>query len=176
MLVKCWNPRRILLICLEGLWTQPCRAKKETHTSNRKLAAEENASHKIPKPIYGCKVESHESTRQRVESPLLTKHNDHIAAKGFTSMTHYNLVHKFIPMPQAMKISDAKAALDKEWKKLETIPAWQLEKVKSKNEVFLEAQRDKQKVHFATLMDICHLKNAELLVTSKAESCSVVTL
>ena len=61
-----------------------------------------------------------------------------------------------------MKIPDAKAAVDKEWKKLETIPAWQLEKVKSKMEVFLEAHRDKKKAHFATLMDICHLKNAEL--------------
>ena len=69
-------------------------------------------------------------------------------------MTHYNLVHKFIPMPQAMKIPDAQAAVDKEWKKLE--------KSKSKEEVILEAQRDKKKVHFATLMDICHLKNAEL--------------
>ena len=48
--------------------------------------------------------------------------------------------------------------MDKEWKKLETIPAWQLDKVKSKNEVIREAQRDKQKVHFASLMDICHLK------------------
>ena len=47
-------------------------------------------------------------------------------------------------------------------KKLETIPAWQLEKVKSKEEVILEAQTDKKKVHFATLMDIRHLKNAEL--------------
>ena len=28
--------------------------------------------------------------------------------------------------------------------------------------VILEAQRDNQKVHFASLMDICHLKNAEL--------------
>ena len=65
-------------------------------------------------------------------------------------------------MPQAMKISDAKAAATKEWKKLETIPAWQLEKVESKKEVILEAQRDKRKVHFAALMDICHLKNAEL--------------
>ena len=69
-------------------------------------------------------------------------------------MTHYNLVHKFIPMPQAMKIPD----VEKEWKKLETIPAWDLEKVKSKKEFILEAQRDKKKVHFATLMDICHLK------------------
>ena len=29
-------------------------------------------------------------------------------------MTHYNVVHKFIHMPQAMKIPDAKAAVDKE--------------------------------------------------------------
>ena len=28
--------------------------------------------------------------------------------------------------------------------------------------LILEAQRDKKKVHFATLMDICHLKNVEL--------------
>ena len=37
-------------------------------------------------------MEAHESTRQRVESSLLTKHEDRIAGKGFTSMTHYNLV------------------------------------------------------------------------------------
>ena len=43
-------------------------------------------------------------------------------------------------MLQAMKIPDAKAAVDKEWKKLEAIPAWQLERVKSKMEVVLEAQ------------------------------------
>ena len=42
--------------------------------------------------------------------------------------------------------------------KLETTPAWQLEKVMSKKEVVLEAQRD----HFATLMDIGISKNAEL--------------
>ena len=33
-----------------------------------------------------------------------------------TTLQHYNLVHKFIPMPQAMKIPAAKAAVDKEWK------------------------------------------------------------
>ena len=65
-------------------------------------------------------------------------------------------------MPQAMRFLDAKAAMDKEWKKLETIPELQVEKVKSKKEVILEAQRDKKKVHFAAFMDICHLNNAEL--------------
>ena len=61
-------------------------------------------------------------------------------------------------MPQAMKIPDARAAVDKEWKKLETIPAGQLDKVKSNKEVVLGAQRDEKKVHLATLMDMCHLK------------------
>ena len=37
-----------------------------------------------------------------------------------------------------------------------------MESVKSKKEVILEAQRDIKKVHFATLMDICFLENAEL--------------
>ena len=68
-------------------------------------------------------MEPHESTRQRLESPLPKDHEDCIAGKGYNSMTHYNVVHKFIPMPKAMQIPDAKAAVDKEWKKLEAIPA-----------------------------------------------------
>ena len=97
---------------------------------NGSLAMQEIASPKIPKTIYGCKVESHESTRQRAESLQSKMHEYHIPGKGYNSMSHYNLVHKFIPMPQAMKIPTAQAAVDKEWKKLETIPAWQLEKSK----------------------------------------------
>ena len=42
-------------------------------------------------------------------------HEDHIAGKGDNSLQHYNLVHKFIPMPQDMKIPAATAAADKEW-------------------------------------------------------------
>ena len=53
----------------------------------------------------------------------LKNHKDHIAGKGFSWMTHHSLVHKIIPMPQAMRILDAKATVDKEWKKLKTIPA-----------------------------------------------------
>ena len=30
-------------------------------------------------------------------------HEDHIAGRGMNSLSHYNLVHKFIPMPQALK-------------------------------------------------------------------------
>ena len=76
--------------------------------------------------------------------------------------THYHVLHKFIPVPQAMKVLDAKAAVDKERKKLETSPAWQLDQVKSKSEVNLEASKDQRKVHFATLVDMCHLKTRGL--------------
>ena len=43
-------------------------------------------------------------------------HHDHIAGKEENSLQHYNWVHKFIPMPQAVKIPAAMAAVDKEWK------------------------------------------------------------
>ena len=89
-------------------------------------------------------------------------HEDHIAGKGGNSLQHYNLVHKFIPMPQAMKNPAAKAAVDKEWEKLEKFSAWNLTKVRSKKQVIDEARTSRATVHFASLMDICHLKNAEL--------------
>ena len=46
--------------------------------------------------------------------------------------------------------------------KIEKISAWNLTKVRSKKEVNDEAKTSGAKVHFASLMDICHLKNAEL--------------
>ena len=85
-----------------------------------------------------------------------------ILQKRENSLQQYNLVHKFIPMPQAMKIPAAEAAVDKEWEKLEKISAWNLTKVRSKKEVIDEARTSGATVHFASLMDICHLKNAEL--------------
>ena len=66
-----------------------------------------------------CILEASESTRLRMEESLPNHHEDHIAGKGNDSLQHYNLVHEFIAMPQAMKISAAKAAVDKEWEKLE---------------------------------------------------------
>ena len=63
-------------------------------------------------------LEGSESTRMRMEESLPKYHENHIAGKGNNSLQHYNLVHKFIPMPQAMKIPAAKEAVDKEWEKL----------------------------------------------------------
>ena len=66
-------------------------------------------------------------------------------------------------MPEVMKIPAAKAALDKEREKLEKIPSGHNKtKVRNKSEVIDEARTKGIKVHFASVMDICHLKNAEL--------------
>ena len=119
------------------------------------------ASNKV-KTKLACILEADESTRMRIKNSIPHYHEDHIAGKGENSLQHYNLVHKFLPMPQAMKIPAAKAAVDKEWEQLEKISAWNLTKVKSKKKVIDEARTSGATVHFASLMDICHLKNAEL--------------
>ena len=118
-------------------------------------------SNKI-KSKLACILEASESTRMRMGESLPNHHEDHIAGKGDNSLQHYNLVHKFILMPQVMKIPAAKAALDKEWENLEKISAWNVTKVRSKKEVIDEAGTKGVKVRFASLMDICHFKNAEL--------------
>ena len=131
----------------------PCKIMKKNCGSG--------GSNKI-KSKFASILEADESTRLRMEESLPNYHEEHIAGKGENSLQHYNLVHKFIPMPQAMKIPAAKAAVDKEWEKLEKISAWNLTKVRSKKEVIDEARTTGTKVHVASLMDICHLKNAEL--------------
>ena len=45
---------------------------------------------------------------------------------------------------------------------MERISAWNLTKVRRETEVIDEARTKGAKVHFASLMDTCHLKNAEL--------------
>ena len=113
---------------------------------------------KKTKSKLACVLEACESSRLRGRDSLPTHHEDHIAGKGDNSLQHYNLVHKFIPVLQAMKIPAAKAAVDKECEKLEKILAWNLTKVRRKKEVIDEARTKDAKVHFASLMDICHLK------------------
>ena len=141
----------------------PCkRAFSQASTRETGVSKTGRAKTFEAKTRFSCIPEAHESTRQKIESVTKRIHEEHIAGKGQNSVLHYNLVHKFIPMLQAMKIPDAEAAVDKEWKKLETIPAWDVRKVKSKKEVIKEAQKNNNKVRFASLMDLCHLKNSEL--------------
>ena len=104
-----------------------------------------------------CILEAGESTRLRIEESLPNDHEDHIAGRGDNSLQHYNFgSQNLFPLPAA------KAAVDKEWENLEKIPAWDLTKVRNKSEVIDEARTKGAKVHFASLVAVCHLKNAEL--------------
>ena len=74
---------------------------------------------------------------------------------------HYSITIWFTSLFLCLKLwkfQQKKEAVDKEWVKLEKISAWDLTKVKSKKDVIDEARASGAKVHFASLMDICHLK------------------
>ena len=71
------------------------------------------------KTKLACILEADESKRLRMGESSPNHHEDHIAGKGNNSFQHYNLVHKFIPMPHAITIPAAKAAVDKECETLE---------------------------------------------------------
>ena len=117
----------------------PCK------TSKRSKRGETRGKTNEFKSKLACILEASESTRLRMEESLPNYHEDHIAGNGDNSLQHCNLVHKFVPMPQAMKIPAAKGAVDKEWEELEKIPAWDLTKVRSKSEVIGEERTKTQK-------------------------------
>ena len=87
----------------------PCNISK-----NNQNCGSSDKSNEI-KSKLACILEASESTRLRMEESLPNHHEDHPAGKGDNSLQHYNLVHKFIPAPQAMKIPAAKPAVYKEW-------------------------------------------------------------
>ena len=112
------------------------------------------------KTKYACIVDADESVRKRQKGVPHRYHEDHISAKGSNSLNHYNLEHKFIPMPLALKIPGAKAAVEKG--KTRENPGMAADKIRNKKEVIEEARNKGRKIHFASLMDLCHLKNSEL--------------
>ena len=74
------------------------------------------------------------------------------AKEVINSLQHFHLVHKFIPLPQAMQIPAVKAAVDKEWEQLEKFSAWNLTKVRSKKEVIDEARTKGRKSSFCIII------------------------
>ena len=73
----------------------PCKTcKKSKHGKTRSKTNDFKSK-------FACILEASESTRMRMEETLPKDHEDHIAGKGHNSLQHYNVVHKFIPMPRA---------------------------------------------------------------------------
>ena len=103
----------------------------------RLTASESDESTNIQKIKHACVVEAHESTRKRLD-PTPMK----ITSQVKDTIRNQESLH--FGDASSDEISDAKAAVDREWEKLEKLPAWQLNNVKSKKEVFLEAQRNRK--------------------------------
>ena len=102
------RPSRMLGRNWKHQWLPRCLAKI------MKKNCGSGGSNKIKTRLV-CILEADESTRLRMGESSPNHHEDHIAGIGDNSLQHYNLVHKIIPMPQAIKIPAAKAAVDKEW-------------------------------------------------------------
>ena len=45
-------------------------------------------------------------------------HEDHIEGRGMSAWSYNNLVHNFVPLPQAMKIPEAETVVEKEREKI----------------------------------------------------------
>ena len=87
-------------------WLQRCLARLVRKNKQGKTHSKTNEI----KSKLACILEASESTRMRMEESLPKYHEDHIAGKGDNSLQHYNMVHKFIPVHQAMKIPAAKSS------------------------------------------------------------------
>ena len=105
------------------------------------------------KTRYACIVEATESTRTRIGTNQPRDHEDLIAGKGFMSLGHYNLVHEPYSHTSRMR----RPQLTKSGKRSKKCKRSRRQ-VKSKQEVIEKAQKEARTVHFAILVDICHLK------------------
>ena len=65
------------------------------------------------KTKYACIVDADETMRVRLDGAVHKPHQDHITARGMTSLNHCSLVHKFIPMPQALKNTESQGSSGK---------------------------------------------------------------
>ena len=113
------------------------------------------------KTKLACIMESNESTRMRMGNSEPPNHEDHIAGKGENSLQHYN--SQIYSYASRYENSSSKSSSGQGMGKLEKISAWNLTKVKSKKQVIDEARTSGATVHFASLMDICHLYSAPRL-------------
>ena len=131
------KPLRTLAINWKRRWLQPCLPRHARKTSMGRPVAKpmrSNQNLRVSwKPVNPQERVWKNLCRIIMRTMLQERVTIHCNIK--------KLVHKFILMPQAMKNPAAKAAVDKEWEKLEKIPAWDLTKVRSKSEVIDEARR-----------------------------------
>ena len=89
------------------LWIQPCLARFKTECTGKSVAR--------TSPVHAAQNThvSRKPTNLRRSALDKSQQKDHEDRRQvFNSLSHFNRLHKFIPLPQAMKIPDAKAAVE----------------------------------------------------------------
>ena len=76
-----------------------------------------------------------------VDSRHQRPHQDHTEAKGFASLDQMAMVHLPIPIGKALKIPEAKKAVDTEWAAHVQKKTRDLDRVRPKEEVIAETQK-----------------------------------
>merc|ERR1711911_550182 len=107
-------------------------------------------------------AERQDSNGKPLHNPSMRKHMDHFSQSAYDDIKEYGLIHTPVSIKKANKIPAAKAAVDSEWDAHAAKKTWNIERVKPRAEVIKEAKAKNMSVHFGTLMDLCHLKHAEL--------------
>ena len=135
--------------------------ERDKISSLQETEAKSCESNKIPKTKRACIVEAHESTRQRLESSLPKIMKITLRAKDIQRGRITVWFTNSFLCRKRWKFRMQKQQWTRNRRSLRQ-SSLAVGKVKSGKGVILEAQRDKRKVHFAILIDIGHLKNAEL--------------
>ena len=78
--------------------------------------------------------------RMRLEGVSHRYREDHISAKGINSLSHFNLVHEFIPMPQALKNTQRESCSGKRMGNIEKITGMAADESQKQKEVIEEAR------------------------------------
>ena len=107
--VRTWSSRNSLRMQEQKLGTQMAPAMR-CKTCKKNKHVETRSKTDDFKSKLACILEAGESTRLRMGESLPIHHEDQIAGRGNNSLQHLILVHKFIPMPQAMKTPAAKSS------------------------------------------------------------------
>jgi hypothetical protein len=92
------------------------------------------------------------------------EHEEHFADVGSVSPEWLAMVHTPVKMEKAMRIPEAKKAVDAEWDKLANIPAYDLNSVCERDQVKARGIRSKVTIHFGHLMDLCFVKHSEMSI------------
>ena len=78
-----------------------CKTEAKKRLKVRETGSGSDESNKIFKTKKGTCRGSSGIYEKAYRTHSTKDHEDHIASKGYNSSSHKNLVHKFIPMPQA---------------------------------------------------------------------------